>query len=125
MILDTCALLWLAGARKELSKSTRTKIENAPVVYLSAISGFEIGLKSRAGKLILPAPPREWLQTVVEHHDLTVVPLSMDICVMATELPSIHRDPCDRFIIATAKIMNCPVITSDRHFETYGVQILF
>ena len=124
MILDTCALIWLANGGKELSKNARTRIEDAPVIHVSAISGFEIGLKSRAGKLILPAPSREWLQTVVEHHDLTVVPLSMDICVMATELPPIHADPCDRFIIATAKVMDCPVVTADRHFAVYGVEIL-
>ena len=124
MILDTCALIWLASGRKELSKRTRTAIRDAGVVHVSAISGFEIGLKSRGGKLILPVPPAEWVRTVVLHHDLTVVPLSMDICLAATELPPVHRDPCDRFIIATALLLDCPVVTRDRNFEAYGVRTI-
>ena len=124
MILDTCALLWLASGSKELSRSTRKKIETETVVYLSAISGFEIGLKAQAGKLSLPVPPQEWLQTIVAHHDITVVPVSMEVCIASTELPAIHRDPCDRFIIAAAKVLGCPVVTRDKHFEAYGVEIL-
>ena len=45
MLLDTCAVLWLAHDQSKLSTDTLRKIESAPVIYLSAISGFEIGLK--------------------------------------------------------------------------------
>ncbi len=54
MLLDTCALLWLAEGGKELSVGARKQIESNAVVYVSAISAFEIGLKHRAGKLALP-----------------------------------------------------------------------
>jgi len=45
MLLDTCAVLWLAHDQSKISPDTLSRIENAPAVYLSAISGFEIGLK--------------------------------------------------------------------------------
>jgi PIN domain nuclease of toxin-antitoxin system len=54
MILDTCALLWLAHDRSRISKDTLLKIDEAPVVFIAAISGFEIGLKCRSGKLHSP-----------------------------------------------------------------------
>jgi PIN domain nuclease of toxin-antitoxin system len=61
---------------------------------------------------------------VVEHHGLTVLPLELDACVLAAELPAIHNDPCDRFIIATAKLNDLAVVTGDDNFEKYGVTVL-
>lgn len=124
MLLDTCALLWLAEGGKSLSVQARDSIEAAPIVYVSAISAFEIGLKCRSGKLRLPVGPGEWFREIVDHHGLAVEPLDWDICVAATELPPIHKDPCDRFIIATAKLRRTPVVTADPRFQAYGIEVL-
>jgi PIN domain nuclease of toxin-antitoxin system len=59
MLLDTCALLWLAHDQSKISGETLAKIESAAAVYISAISGFEIGLKHRSGKLTLPMQPAD------------------------------------------------------------------
>ena len=124
ILLDTCALLWLASAQEKLGKETLKIIETAPVVYVSAISGFEIGIKTRVGKLRLPVPARQWFDSIVEHHDLTIIDLDIITCIHATELPPIHRDPCDRFVIATALERELSVVTGDKHFEAYGVKVL-
>ncbi|MCE2484939.1 MAG: hypothetical protein J4F42_05465 [Desulfurellaceae bacterium] len=47
LILDTCALLWLAQGGGKLSQTTLQRIDSAPMVYVLAISGFEIGIKVR------------------------------------------------------------------------------
>lgn len=124
MILDTCALLWLASGSKRLSRSTLSAINEAPVVHVSAISGFEIAITVAKGMLKLPHAPREWFERVVEHHGLTLLPLELDVCVAAAQLPAIHSDPCDRFIIAAAKSHGAPVVTADERFEQYGVTVL-
>jgi PIN domain nuclease of toxin-antitoxin system len=123
MILDTCALLWLAAGSKKLSRSTLKELNEAPAIYVSAISGFEIAVKAAKGKLKLPYPPREWFEKVVEHHGLTVLPLEWTVCIEAVHLPPIHDDPCDRFIIATAKQNNLSVVTADERFEKYGLTV--
>jgi len=123
MILDTCALLWLAEGGDRLSPAARDRIENAPVVYVSSISAFEIGIKCRSGKLKLPMPAAEWFQAVVDHHGLAIQPLDWDVCIAAAELPPLHKDPCDRFIIAAAKIRRLPVVTTDASFSAYGIEI--
>lgn len=121
ILLDTCALLWLVKGSELLSLLARQQIEQAPVVYLSAISGFEIGIKFRKGKLKLPLKPEEWCQLAVRHHDLSVLPLDMDICLASTALPAIHQDPCDRFIIATAQHYHLPAyITHEKKISCYG-----
>ena len=124
MILDTCALLWLASGDKKLSRSALKEINEASAVYVSAISGFEIAIKVAKGKLKLPHPPQDWFEKVVEHHGLTVLPLELNVCIAAVGLPQIHDDPCDRFIIATAKLNDLTVVTADEQFEEYGLTVL-
>jgi len=124
MLLDTCALLWLAEGGKHLSKETRDRIEESPVVYVSAISAFEIAVKCRSGKLKLPVPPAEWFQGIVDHHGLAVQSLDWDVCMAAVELPPVHKDPCDRFIIATAKMRKLTVVTGDPIFRSYGIDVV-
>ena len=124
MILDTCALLWLASGDKQLSRAALKGINDAPVVYVSAISGFEIAIKMAKGKLVLPHPPQEWFEKVVAHHGLAVLPLELEVCIAAAQLPPIHNDPCDRFILATAKLHDLTVVTTDTQFEKYGVTVI-
>ena len=124
MMLDTCALLWIASGDKKLSRAARKGINEAPVVYVSAISGFEIAIKVAREKLKLPAPPQEWFEKVVEHHGLAVLPLELNICIAAAQLPPLHHDPCDRFIIAAARLHDLTVVTSDEQFGKYGVTVI-
>jgi len=124
MILDTCALLWLATGSKKLARRTLKDINEAPAVYVSAITAFEIAIKTARGKLKLPRPAREWFDRVVEYHGLTILPLDAGVCIEAALLPPIHDDPCDRFILATAKLNDLAVVTADSRFAKYGVTVL-
>jgi PIN domain nuclease of toxin-antitoxin system len=124
MILDTCALLWLVQGGGRLSPEARERINREPVVFVSAITGFEIGIKYRKGKLKLPAAPGDWFAAVVDHHGLKVLELDWRVCVRSTELPAVHSDPCDRMIIASALLYRFPVVTDDPVFEHYDVETL-
>lgn len=125
MILDTCALLWLVGGeRHRISEKALEKIEQTPVAYIVSITGFEIGIKYRSGKLHLPAKPDKWLSLAMEFHQLEVIELDVEICLRASQLPPIHKDPCDRFIIAAAQLRRMPVVTRDRRFAEYGIKVV-
>lgn len=121
VLLDTCALLWLAAGDDHLSPKALARIEEAGLVYVSVLSGFEVALKARRGKLRLPATPDEWFHTTIDHHGLTILPLALDDALRAPQLPDIHRDPCDRFMIASALRLAIPVATADSRFAEYGV----
>ena len=123
MILDTCALLWLASGDKKLSRSALKEINEASAVYVSAISGFEIAIKVARGKLKLPSPPQEWFEKIVEHPGLAVLPLELNVCI-AVQLPPIYDDPWDRFIIGAAKISDLAVVTADERFEECSLTVL-
>jgi PIN domain nuclease of toxin-antitoxin system len=124
MLLDTCALLWLAHDQTKLSKETLEMIDTAPVVFISALTGFEIALKHRAGKLQLPSPPQQWLSEILMHHRIDVIGLDLGTCIKAAQLPPLHKDPVDRFIVAAALTLELPVVTADQRFAQYGVRVL-
>jgi len=94
------------------------------VVYVSAISGFEIGIKVQKGTLHLPVPPADWFAAVLAHHNLEVLALDLDTCLRSTALPAIHADPCDRMIIAAAHVYHMPVVTTDPLFVRYGIEVI-
>ena len=126
LLLDTCAVLMLAnGDFKKFSTSTMKALRDAETLYVSPISEWEISLKWRDGGIELPLEPHELMRKLTEAYALTLVPLSEEVMFRSTELPYVHRDPADRFIIATALIRNLPVVTSDRRFPQYGVTVIF
>ena len=102
ILLDTCALLWLAEGSPRISEDVRKRINSEPIVAVAAISALEIGLKTRSGKLRLPMPAAEWWHAVCEHHSLNVVAADPATLIRSTELPPFHKDPVDRITIATA-----------------------
>jgi PIN domain nuclease of toxin-antitoxin system len=124
MILDTCALLWLVGQRENLSDSALTAIESSSDIAVSSITALEIGQKFKRGLLKLPMAPLPWFERAMHIHRLTPLDLTPAVCLRATELPEIHKDPFDRLIIAAALLSNRTVVTKDTVFERYGVQTL-
>lgn len=124
MILDTCALLFLANGDKRLSRSARERMATEPVRWFCAISSFEIALKYQQGKLQLPIAPLRWLRAMQDRYGLSDVQLDSALCTAAAELPHHHRDPFDRFIIAAALRLRVPVVTIDPKFSPYGVEVV-
>ncbi len=121
MLLNTCALIWLAMGGGRLSERAKQEIEEATAVYVSSISAFEIAYASSRGRLELPCDSERWYYEVLNEHDLTEILLSGKIAIASTRLPMIHKDPCDRFIIATAKSESLSVVTGDRMFRKYDI----
>ena len=124
LLLDTCALLWLSSSPSRLSPGARERIKNADNAFYSPISAWEIAQKVARGDLTLPAPPLEWFEALVARYQLEPLPLSLPVLIRATQLPWHHKDPADRFIIATALLHSLPVVTADSRFAAYGVETL-
>jgi PIN domain nuclease of toxin-antitoxin system len=124
MILDTCALLFLASGDRRLTAAARSKLSVAPARWYCAISAFELTLKQRDGKLSLPQPALVWLTELATRYALTEVALDSALCATAAALPPHHRDPCDRFIIAAAQRLAVPVVTVDPRFAAYGITVI-
>ena len=90
MLLDTCAMIWLAMGGGSLSERAKQEIEEAPAVYVSSISAFEIAYASARGGLELPWDAERWYLEVLDKHSLTEVLLSSKIAIPSTKLPMVH-----------------------------------
>lgn len=123
-LLDTCALIWLATGDRKLSMAAREAIQDADILCFSSISIWEIARKVKKGELEIPVTPGKFTDMLVSQYDMTEIPLDNSIMLRASSLPEIHKDPADRFIIATALLNGCLVVTGDRNFPKYGVETI-
>ena len=84
-------------------------------------SALEIALKWSAGKLVLPDPPRRWLEGQIDTWGLDCLGLRRADIYRASELPAHHRDPFDRLLVATALGSNATILTPDEAIRQYPV----
>ena len=120
LLLDTCALLALQDGGAVLSEEARTQLElPGSLVFISAISAFEIGQKRAAGKLALPFEASKWFAAMLKQHQVQEIPVTSEICMAAADLPLVHRDPFDRLIVATALVHGLVILTSDQVMPKY------
>jgi PIN domain nuclease of toxin-antitoxin system len=69
-------------------------------LLVSAISVWEIAVKSSIGKLNLPLPIEEWYKLAQTHSGVVIEPLSPIDAIASTQLPGdFHKDPADRIIV--------------------------
>jgi PIN domain nuclease of toxin-antitoxin system len=119
LLLDTCALIWLVSGDPALSENAREKIDSSNAVFVSAATVWEIGIKVSRGKLTLPEPLEIWIASAMRQHRLVELPLDFRSAIRATELPEIHADPADRFLIGAAMIHNLALATPNRLIQKY------
>ena len=121
-LLDTCTLIWLCAEPERLSPVAKEAIDAADSsLLLSDVSALEISLKWNAGKLILPDPPRHWLETQIDAWRLECLSLRRADIYRAAELPSYHQDPFDRLLVATALNSTATILTPDSAIQKYPV----
>jgi PIN domain nuclease of toxin-antitoxin system len=124
VLLDTCALLALAGG--DLPDGAAVALRKAPEAYVSVVSPWEVAIKVAGGKLKLLEPPVRWFLGLVERYDLREVTLDAGVVCAAAALPPLHRDPFDRVIVALAQAQGLTVLTSDENIQKYpGVTTLW
>jgi PIN domain nuclease of toxin-antitoxin system len=87
----------------------------------AAISFWEAAWLIRSGRVRTRRSAREFLTSALQESMATLVPLTPDICILASELSErLPRDPCDRMIVATALSLGCPLVTADARIRSSG-----
>lgn len=120
ILLDTCVLFWLEQAPGQISAPVAAELSRLDLpVFASAISAFELGLKVRRGLITLPLSSGLWVREVCRRRHITLLPINEEIAGFSTELPSLHSDPCDRFLIASAMAHDLILATPDPYIRKY------
>ncbi|HEX8400382.1 MAG TPA: type II toxin-antitoxin system VapC family toxin [Allosphingosinicella sp.] len=124
ILLDTQILIWLAEGDTRLRKAAREAIEQVGAssrILVSAASFWETGLLLSKGRITLSSPLATWASAIASQAKMKVVPVDADIAVEAGMLPGdLHGDPGDRFLVATARVLNVPLLTTDRKILAYA-----
>ena len=125
ILLDTQCWLWMAAFPERLSPRTRELVETTEhELFLSAASAWEIAIKHSRGKLRLPEPPERYVMSRCDRLRTEPLPIDHAHALRVSALPSHHRDPFDRMLVAQAQIEGLPILTSDAVFRQYDVDIL-
>jgi len=125
LLIDThCWLWWLTEPERLRDQAIRIMKDPDTTILLSPASSWEIAIKYAIGKLPLPEPPERFIPSRMERDGIESRPIQHSHTVKTASLPHHHNDPFDRLLIAQAAVENIPIMTVDKAFELYDVEIV-
>ena len=119
LLLDTHLLLWAAGEPDRLSANARTLID-APEneLFFSAASLWEITIKRGLGRGDFQVDARLLRRGLLDN-GYSELPIGSEHAVAVDSLPSIHKDPFDRMLVAQAMVEGITLLTTDSFVAQY------
>ncbi|MDE0680458.1 MAG: type II toxin-antitoxin system VapC family toxin [Gammaproteobacteria bacterium] len=125
-LLDTHVLIWwVNGNNDRLSASQKTILESAGPgnpLLISDISLWEVAMLYSLGRVRLMIPLRDWLQKAAAPPLVRRIGISPAVAAEIDRFPeSFHRDPADRIIVATARVLGATLLTQDRRIADAGL----
>ncbi len=91
-------------------------------VAVSAISFWEAAMLAQRGRISLPVTVETW-RTDLLQAGVQEIPLNGRIALMATSFQELHRDPADRFIVATAMSHGALLVTADSKILEWNAEL--
>lgn len=124
-LLDTHAFIWWDSEPSKLSVQVLAICQDPTnILFLSIASIWEMQIKSQLGKLTLLVP----LATVIERqfaNRIGALPISIPHIHGLEGLPSHHRDPFDRMLVAQARVDEMPILSCDPKIAQYPVSVIW
>jgi PIN domain nuclease of toxin-antitoxin system len=112
LLLDTHIWLWSLIEPVRLGSKTRSELRDANnELWLSPISTWEALTLHDKGRVYLAADVEEWIARNTA--PFREAPLTHEISLAARQLTLVQRDPADRFLAATAKVLDLTLLTAD------------
>lgn len=124
-LLDTHILIWWLSERARLSTAQREALSNADgesPLLVADISVWEVATLWSLGRIRLSLPLREWLDKAVAPPLVRRQGISPAVTAELAVLPdSFHRDPADRILVATARVLGATLVTQDQRIVNSGL----
>ncbi len=119
LLLDTHIWLWSLQSPKMLGRRVQAELKNADnELWLSPICTWEALTLHAKGRIRLPGNLADWVSRSTA--PFREAPLTHDIALAARMLPFRHQDPADRFLAATAWVLDLTLVTSDAQLLGLG-----
>jgi len=120
VVTDTHAWLWWNAEDANLSVAARAALDDADEVLVPAIVCWEIALLANLERIRLALPVREWLERGLARPTVRLLPLSPEIAVLSNSFgDTLHRDPADRIIAASALNVGVALVTRDDRLHSF------
>jgi PIN domain nuclease of toxin-antitoxin system len=122
IVLDTHVWIWWVHGDERLTPTQAQAIaaNETDTIGISAISCWEIAKLVERRRLELPGSLNEWFEQALSYPGVRILELTPEITIASTQLPGeFHNDPADQIIVATARVYNCPLVTSDGKILRY------
>ena len=121
LLIDTHVLLWWLDDHPSLSEKARAVIADGNnLVFVSAAVIWEIRIKQALGKLEVPANFRQ----VLDKQPFEMLAITAEHAHAVGDLPSHHRDPFDRMLIAQATVEDFTIVSHDNKIKQYQIPIV-
>jgi PIN domain nuclease of toxin-antitoxin system len=123
VLIDTHALLWIAGDENKVSARARSVFLNPRNgLYFSAANLWEMAIKISIKKLNLGSTLDDFIEDHIVGNGILLLPIKPSHVVRIATMPFIHRDPFDRLMVAQALAENMRILSSDRQLDGYSIQ---
>ncbi len=113
LLLDTHVLLWAAGEPARLSASARrliNDVNNEPLFSVASL--WEIAIKRGLGRKDFQVDARLLRRGLLDN-GYGELPITSNHVIAVEDLPSIHKDPFDRLLVAQATVEGITLLTLD------------
>jgi PIN domain nuclease of toxin-antitoxin system len=120
ILFDTHIWIWWAERSGQMPAAVDAYIqaEGKNGIGVSAMSCWEVAKLVSQSRIHLSSPVDQWLAGSLTR--IQLIPLTPEIAVESTRLPgTFHRDPSDQIIVATARYLDCLLVTVDRRIRAY------
>jgi len=125
-LLDTHVCIWAIGAKERLSPKVREIIQYGDnEIVVSQVTFFEIAIKLKIGKLPDFESTVAQFINAVSSSGFRILPVKDEHLMAYTlfDFHGEHRDPFDRYLIATAQLEKMIMISKDEKFKLYTNQV--
>ena len=124
LLLDTHVLVWWVDDSRNLGRKARSAISrNGTELYISAISIWEISIKTAAKRMGLKTPLEDSIPIMLEEGAQSLS-VTFTHAYAVRYLSHHHGDPFDRMLIAQAQCEGLTIVTADPAFRAYDVPVL-
>ncbi len=126
LLLDTHIWVWSVLDRTRLSDRVINALQDpGNELWLSPISLWEVLTFCQKGRLLLFPTPPEWIANALATVPMREAQVTYQVANETGSVQLPHRDPADRFLIATARVFDLTLVTADeRVIEARSVAVL-
>lgn len=119
ILLDTCAIIWDALDRQQLSAKALNAINKADefnALIMSDISIWEIAMLVKKERIKIDTTASNFVNLYLQTRNISVIQISPEIAELSVNFGAeINKDPADRIISATSIIQNSQLVTADQN----------